>query len=244
MDKFYIFGGPCSVESEEQLDKITSEIQNNIDFLRAGAYKLRTKPDSFQGLGEEGLDILNRVKDKYGLEAASEIVSVLDIDKFEDVEIIQVGTRNMYNYDLLKALGKTEKTIILKRGMSATIEEWINAANYIVKEGNENVVLCERGIRTHEPMTRNTLDLSSIPLIKRLTDFPIIVDPSHGTGQWYLIESMSRAALAAGADGIMIEVHHDPENALSDGFQSLTPEKFNNLVEELRVLAPHFGKEV
>ncbi len=244
MDKFYIYGGPCSIESEDQLDKITNEIKDSVDYIRAGAYKLRTNPDTFQGLGDEGLKILSDFKKKHNVKVASEIISVLDIPKFKDVDVIQVGTRNMYNYDLLKALGNTDKTIILKRGMSATIEEWLGAAKYITSHGNNNVILCERGIRTYDSITRNTLDLSSIPLIKKLSDFPIIVDPSHGTGKWYLIESMSKAALAAGADGIMIEVHNDPDNALSDGFQSLTTSNFVKLVNELKAISIHFGKEV
>ena len=234
-----VIGGPCAVESAEQIDKITPMIiEAGAKMLRGGAYKPRTSPYSFQGLGQEGLEILNDAKKKYHIPVVSEIMNVEDIDLFvKNVDLIQVGARNMQNFALLKELGKIDKPILLKRGIANTIEEWLMSAEYILAGGNSNVILCERGIRTFESSTRNTLDLSSIPVIKKLSHLPIIVDPSHAAGRWEYIESLSLAAIAAGADGLIIEVHQNPEEALSDGQQSLKPEKFVTLINKCRKVA-------
>lgn len=241
-----IIGGPCSVESEEQVMTIAEGVASaGGQMLRGGAYKPRTSPYSYQGMGLDGLKIMNKAKEQYGLPVVSELMAVEKLDEFiENVDIIQIGARNMQNFDLLKAVGKTNKPVLLKRGMSATIEEWLMSAEYIMAGGNENVMLCERGIRTFEKYTRNTLDLSVIPIVKQKTHLPIIIDPSHATGKWDLVESVSLAAIAAGADGLLIEVHHDPENAMSDGAQSLKPEKFASLIEKGRKIAQVIGRDI
>ena len=230
-----LIAGPCSVESYEQLHKIAKEAKEaGANILRGGAFKPRTSPYDFQGLGKEGLNILNAVKKELNMPIVSEIMSIDDIDLFADnVDLIQIGARNMQNFDLLKHLGKINKPVLLKRGLNATYEEWIMSAEYIMDAGNHNVIFCERGIRTFEPYTRNTLDLQSIPVIKRFSHLPIIIDPSHAGGKWWIVEPMARAAMAAGADGLMIEVHYDPDNALSDGAQSITPDKYANLLKSL-----------
>ena len=230
-----LIAGPCSVESYEQLHKIAKEAKEaGANILRGGAFKPRTSPYDFQGLGKEGLNILNAVKKELNMPIVSEIMSIDDIDLFaENVDLIQIGARNMQNFDLLKHLGRINKPVLLKRGLNATYEEWIMSAEYIMNAGNHNVIFCERGIRTFEPYTRNTLDLQSIPVIKRFSHLPIIIDPSHAGGKWWIVEPMARAAMAAGADGLMIEVHYDPDNALSDGAQSITPDKYANLLKSL-----------
>lgn len=234
-----VMGGPCAVETFEQMDTITPLVQAaGATILRAGAYKPRTSPYSFQGLGIPGLDLLRQMKEKYNIPIVSEVMSIEDVPAFvENVDLIQVGARNMQNFSLLKELGKTNKPILLKRGLANTIEEWLMSAEYIMAGGNPNVILCERGIRTYETSTRNTLDISSVAVVKKLTHLPIIIDPSHAAGRWEYIESLSKAAIAAGADGLIIEVHPDPENALSDGQQSLKPERFHELVGKLRRVA-------
>ena len=239
-----IMAGPCSVESEEQIIGIAKAVkESGANFLRGGAFKPRTSPYSFQGLELEGLRLLKRAKEETGLSIVTEIMSTDYIDEFvRDVDVIQVGARNMQNFDLLKQLGKTNKPILLKRGLSSTIEEWLMSAEYIMAGGNENVILCERGIRTYEGYTRNTLDLSAIPVIKKLSHLPVIVDPSHASGYWHLVEPLAKAAIAAGADGLMIEVHNDPQHALSDGQQSVKPELFDNIMKKVKVLAKMEGK--
>jgi len=234
-----IIAGPCAVESEEQLITIAKDVKlAGANFLRGGAYKPRTSPYAFQGMEEEGLKILLEAKKITGLPIVTEIMSVELVDKISQyADVLQIGARNMQNFDLLKEVGRGNKTILLKRGMSATIEELLMSAEYIMSEGNENVVLCERGIRTFETFTRNTLDLSAIPVIKKLSHLPVIVDPSHAAGKWWLVEPLAKAAIAVGADGLEIEVHNDPTNALCDGQQSLKPEKFKALVDDLRVIA-------
>ena len=241
-----IMAGPCSVESEEQIIKIAKSVKaSGANFLRGGAFKPRTSPYSFQGLELEGLKLLKAAKEATGLSIVTEIMSTDYIDEFvRDVDVIQVGARNMQNFDLLKQLGKTNKPILLKRGLSATIEEWLMSAEYIMAGGNENVILCERGIRTFEPYTRNTLDLSAIPVIKKLSHLPIIVDPSHAAGYWYLVEPLAKAAIAAGADGLMIEVHNNPQCALSDGQQSVKPELFDEIMKKVKILAEMEGKKI
>lgn len=234
-----VIGGPCAVESAEQINEIAPIVQKaGAKLLRGGAYKPRTSPYSFQGLGLEGLNLLEQVKKTYNIPVVSEIMSVDELPYFvEKVDLIQVGARNMQNFNLLKELGKIDKPILLKRGLANTIEEWLMSAEYILAGGNSNVILCERGIRTYETSTRNTLDISSIPVIKRLTHLPIIIDPSHAAGRWEYVEALSKAAVAAGADGLIIEVHQNPEAALSDGQQSLKPGRFKNLVEKCRRIA-------
>ena len=244
-NNFTVIAGPCSVESEDQIISIAKDVKAaGAKFLRGGAFKPRTSPYSFQGLGLDGLKLLKIAKEETGLPIVSEIMSTDMIDKFNnDVDIIQVGARNMQNFILLKELGKLRKPILLKRGLSATIEELLMSAEYIMSEGNEQVILCERGIRTFETFTRNTLDLSIIPILKKKSHLPVIIDPSHSTGMWWLVESMSKAAAAAGADGLMIEVHNAPEQALCDGQQSLKPEKFKVLMEKLKAYVQIEGKE-
>lgn len=213
--------------------------------LRGGAFKPRTSPYSFQGLKEKGLELLKIAKQETGLPIVTEIMSADKIERFvEDVDVIQVGARNMQNFELLKELGKTNKPILLKRGLSATIEEWIMSAEYIMAGGNDNIILCERGIRTFETYTRNTLDLSAIPAVKKLSHLPIVIDPSHASGMWWMVEPMAKAAIAAGADGLIIEVHNDPEHALCDGAQSLKPERFAHLMGELKGIAQIIGREM
>jgi 3-deoxy-7-phosphoheptulonate synthase len=241
-----IMAGPCSVESEEQIIEIAKRVKAaGANFLRGGAFKPRTSPYSFQGLELDGLKLLKTAKQETGLPIVTELMSTNYIDTFvEEVDVIQIGARNMQNFDLLKQIGKTNKPILLKRGLSATIEEWLMSAEYIMAGGNENVILCERGIRTFETITRNTLDLQAIPVIKKLSHLPIIVDPSHAGGYAYLVEPMAKAAIMSGADGLMIEVHNDPENALSDGQQSLTPDQFDTLMEKVKAVANIEGKEI
>ena len=213
--------------------------------LRGGAYKPRTSPYAFQGMGTDGVHCLVHARETYGLPIVSELMSADKLDEFvEYVDLIQIGARNMQNFDLLKAVGRVNKPVLLKRGLANTIEEWIMAAEYIMSEGNENVIFCERGIRTFETYTRNTLDLSVIPIIKEKTHLPIIIDPSHATGDWKLVESASLAAIAAGADGLIIEVHNDPENAWSDGAQSLKPERFAEVIRKDRKIANVIGREM
>lgn len=239
-----IMAGPCAIENEEQLLQAARAIKEaGARILRAGAFKPRTSPYSFQGLEQQGLEYLNEVRAKTGLLIVTEVMDQFTVEQVADcADIIQVGARNMQNYYLLRELGKIRKPVLLKRGLSATIEEWLMAAEYILSGGNYDVILCERGIRTFEPYTRNTLDLSAVPLVKQLSHLPIIVDPSHGTGLSGLVPAMSKAALAAGADGLMIEVHPNPQEALSDGPQSLTPEQFSRLVKELKGVALSVGK--
>jgi 3-deoxy-7-phosphoheptulonate synthase len=237
--EFTVIAGPCSVESEEQIVGIAESVKKSgAAFLRGGAYKPRTSPYSFQGLGEEGLELLKTARAKTGLPIVTELMSPDKTERFvEDVDIIQIGARNMQNFDLLKEVGKTNKPVLLKRGMSATIEELLMAAEYIMSEGNERVILCERGIRTFEKYTRNTLDLSAIPVVKKYSHLPVIVDPSHASGYWWLVEPLAKAALAVGADGLMIEVHNDPANAKCDGQQSIKPERFEALMKTLRKMS-------
>ena len=245
-EKIVIIGGPCSVEGEDQICRIAQEVKEaGGDMLRGGAYKPRTSPYAFQGLESEGIRAMAEARKRTGLPIVSELMDAEHIDEFvENVDIIQIGARNMQNFSLLKAVGKTKKPILLKRGLANTIEEWIMSAEYIMAGGNENVILCERGIRTFEKYTRNTLDLSVVPIIKEKTHLPIIIDPSHATGNWKLIESMSLAAIAAGADGLIIEVHDNPECAWSDGAQSLKPEKFANVIKKGRAIAQVIGRDL
>ena len=241
-----IMAGPCSIESEEQLLDIAENVKKyGASVLRGGAYKPRTSPYSFQGLREDGIELLREIKAKTNMPVISEIMSIDKIHEFvENVDIIQVGARNMQNFELLKALGKIDKPILLKRGLSATIEEWLMSAEYILAGGNSKVILCERGIRTFETYTRNTLDLSVIPVIKKLSHLPIIVDPSHATGRWDLVESMSLAAICAGCDGLLIEVHNNPSKALSDGSQALTYKKFDILMKKARKIAKAVNRKI
>jgi len=245
-NKIAMIAGPCSVESEEQIVGIAEEVKRiGANFLRGGAFKPRTSPYAFQGLKYEGLELLKKAKAKTGLPIVTELMSPYDIEKFvEDVDVIQVGARNMQNFDLLRELGKTNKTILLKRGLSATIEEWLMSAEYVMAGGNEKVVLCERGIRTFETYTRNTLDLSAVPAVKALSHLPVVIDPSHAAGKWWMVDPLSKAAVAIGADGLIIEVHNDPANALCDGQQSIKPSKYGTLVEELRAIAKAVGREI
>ena len=239
-----VIAGPCSVESEEQIVGIAKAVKAaGATILRGGAFKPRTSPYSFQGLKYEGLELLQTARQETGLPVASELMSPMDIDVFMDkVDIIQVGARNMQNFDLLRQLGRVDKPILLKRGLSATIEEWLMSAEYILAEGNPNVILCERGIRTFETYTRNTVDLGAIPAVKRLSHLPVLVDPSHGTGKWRMVEPMARAAIAVGADGIMVEVHNDPAHALCDGQQSIKPEVFAEVMKDIRAIAGVVGR--
>jgi len=240
---FSVFAGPCSIESEEQLTTIAREVkQSGASFLRGGAFKPRTSPYAFQGLQLEGLKLLSQAKKETGLPIVTEIMNVNHLDMFNDVDIIQVGARNMQNFDMLKELGRCDKPILLKRGLSSTIEELLMSAEYIVAGGNSNVILCERGIRTFETMTRNTLDLSAIPLLKKISHLPVIVDPSHATGLNWLVKPLSKAAISVGADGLMIEVHNDPANALCDGPQSLTPNDFEQTMQVIKAMVAFEGK--
>jgi 3-deoxy-7-phosphoheptulonate synthase len=241
-----VMAGPCSVETPEQIEIIAAKVKKaGARILRGGAFKPRTSPYSFQGLGETGLQMLRRAVDKEGLLAVSEVMEVAQVPLLaEYVDILQVGARNMQNFNLLRELGKIRKPILLKRGMAATIEELLMAAEYVMAGGNYQVILCERGIRTFENSTRNTFDISAIPVVKKLSHLPIVADPSHGTGLRDKVIPMARAAVAAGADGLLIEVHHDPDNALSDGAQSLFPEQFSRLMEELRMIAKVIGRKL
>ena len=234
-----LIAGPCSVESEDQVLQIARDIKKSgADMLRGGAYKPRTSPYSFQGMGSQALDYLWEAKKETGLPIVSELMAEKHIDEFnEKVDLVQIGARNMQNFDLLKEVGeRIQKPVLLKRGLSNTYEEWLMSAEYIMAHGNPNVILCERGIRTFERYTRNTLDLQAIPVLKRLTHLPIIIDPSHAGGKWWLVEPMAKASVAAGCDGVMVEVHNDPESALCDGPQSLKPDRFDSLAKELRTL--------
>ena len=241
-----VIAGPCSVESFDQVLEIAKAAKaSGANLLRGGAFKPRTSPYSFQGLGLEGLDILCKVREEVGLPIVTELMSPDYLDVFEEkVDLIQIGARNMQNFDLLKQLGKVKRPILLKRGLNATYEEWIMSAEYIMASGNENVILCERGIRTFETFTRNTLDLQSIPVLNNKTHLPVVIDPSHAGGKWWLVEPMAKAAVAAGADGLMNEVHNNPECALCDGAQSLKPEKFDALLKQIRQIAEVVGKQI
>ena len=241
-----VMAGPCSVETREQIIGVAEDVkQMGAAILRGGAFKPRTSPYSFQGLQETGLDLLKEAKAVTGLPIITEIMAADKIERFvEDVDVIQVGARNMQNFELLKELGKTDKPILLKRGLSATIEEWLMSAEYIMAGGNDNVILCERGIRTFENYPRNTLDLSAIPAVKKLSHLPVVVDPSHAAGMWWMVEPLAKAAVAVGADGLIIEVHNDPEHALCDGAQSLKPERFGRLMQDLKIIAGAVGREL
>ncbi len=229
-----IMAGPCSVETEDQICEVASRVKAaGAQFLRGGAFKPRTSPYAFQGLKAEGLELLREARKKTGLPIVTEIMSASHLPLFEDVDIIQVGARNMQNFELLKELGKIDKPILLKRGLSSTIEELLMSAEYIMAGGNERVILCERGIRTYETYTRNTLDISAVPILKRLSHLPVVVDPSHASGIAWLVEPLAMAAVAAGADGLIIEVHNNPAKALSDGAQSLTPDQFDRVAKRI-----------
>lgn len=242
----HVMAGPCAVENEEQLLTVANLVkQAGATILRGGAFKPRTSPYSFQGLGEEGLKLLAKAREATGLKIVTEVTAAEHIPVVvEYADILQIGARNMQNFHLLKEIGKTNKPVLLKRGPCATFEEWILAAEYIMAEGNFNVIFCERGIRTFETYTRNTLDISSVPVIKQLTHLPVVVDPSHGTGKWQLVKPMALAAIAAGADGLIIEVHPKPSEALSDGSQSLTPNNFMALMEELESVAQAVNRKL
>ena len=244
--KLSVMAGPCSIESHEQIEEVARAVkESGATVLRGGAFKPRTSPYSFQGLEYQGLDMLCHAREMTGLPIVTELMSPFDIDKFEDkVDCIQVGARNMQNFDLLKRLGKTDKPILLKRGLSATIEEWIMSAEYIMAGGNENVILCERGIRTFETYTRNTTDLSAVCAVKKLSHLPVIVDPSHATGKYWMVQPLARAAIAIGADGLMIEVHNDPAHALCDGAQSIKPDAFAEVMADIRNIAKAVGREI
>lgn len=240
---FAVMAGPCSVESEAQIIGIAQAVKaSGASLLRGGAFKPRTSPYSFQGLRGEGLALLRAARRETGLPIVTEIMNTEDLPLFEDVDMIQVGARNMQNFELLKALGTLQTPVLLKRGLSATIEEWLMSAEYIMAGGNQNVILCERGIRTFEPSMRNTLDLSAVPMLKAKTHLPVVVDPSHAAGIAWLVEPMSMAAIAAGADGLMIEVHNDPKHALSDGAQSLTPARFDEVMQKVKATTAFFDK--
>ncbi len=241
-----LMAGPCSVEGEEQVFTIAAAVARaGATIMRGGAYKPRTSPYSFQGLGEEGLKLLRRAADAHGLAVVSEVMDTQQVELVARyADILQVGARNMQNYALLREVGHSAKPVLLKRGLAATIEEWLMSAEHIVSHGNRQVILCERGIRTFETYTRNTLDLNAIPVVKELSHLPVIVDPSHGTGIRNKVGPMARAAIAAGADGLIIEVHHDPDHALSDGVQSLYPDQYQELVGQIRTIAAVLGRTV
>lgn len=243
-EKIVVIGGPCSVEGKDMICHIAHEVKDAGGMmLRGGAYKPRTSPYAFQGMGTEGILALAQARKQTGLPVVTELMSADKLDEFvEHVDVIQIGARNMQNFDLLKAVGKTNKPVLLKRGLANTIEEWIMSAEYILSEGNTNVMLCERGIRTFEPYTRNTLDLSVVPIIKKKIHLPIIIDPSHATGDWELVEAASLAAIAAGADGLIVEVHDHPECAWSDGAQSLKPDNFKELIRKGKAIAGVIGR--
>lgn len=232
---FCVVGGPCSIESEEQLWLIADKIKSaGVNFLRGGAFKPRTSPYSFQGLGKKGIELLLNVKRLTGLCVVTELVDLKYLDLFSDVDIIQVGARNMQNFEMLRQLGRCGKPILLKRGIASTIHEWLMSAEYILSGGNKNVILCERGIRTYETFTRNTLDISAVSIIKEISHLPIIVDPSHAAGIKWLVEPLTKAAIAAGADGVMVEVHNCPDEALSDGKQSLNLDEFDDFMQNIK----------
>ncbi len=232
-----IMAGPCSVESEEQVVTIAKAVKaSGATMLRGGAFKPRTSPYAFQGLGETGLAYLKAAREETGLPIVTELMDLSQLPLFKDVDVIQIGARNMQNFDLLKAVGHQDKPVMIKRGMSATYEEWLMSAEYVMAGGNEQVILCERGIRTFESYTRNTLDLAAVPVLRRLTHLPVIVDPSHATGKYWLVDPLAMGAVAIGADGLLIEVHNDPAHALCDGPQSLRPEDFDRLAKKLLAL--------
>lgn len=245
-NEFTVIAGPCSVETEAQIIEVAENVKKSgAAMLRGGAYKPRTSPYSFQGLELEGIKLLKEAKEKTGLPIVTEIMSPALVEHFvENVDVIQVGARNMQNFDLLKELGKTKKPILLKRGLSATIEEWLMSAEYILAGGNPNVILCERGIRTFETYTRNTLDLSAVPAVKKLSHLPVIIDPSHSAGMSWMVEPLSLAAIAVGADGLIVEVHNNPAKALCDGAQSLDMPQFDDLMKRMRALGASLGKTV
>ena len=243
-DNFNFIAGPCSIESEKQIIEVALAVKEaGATFLRGGAFKPRTSPYAFQGLRNEGLNLLLKAKKETGLPVVTELMSVNHLDLFGDVDIIQIGARNMQNFELLKEVGKTKKPILIKRGLANTLQELLMSAEYVMSEGNPNVILCERGIRTFEETTRNTLDLSAVPVLRGLTHLPIIIDPSHATGHSKLVEPMSLASAGVGADGLMIEVHNDPMHALCDGAQSLKPEQFKSLVEKVKMILPIVNKK-
>ncbi len=244
--KLAVIAGPCSVESREQMVGVARAVQAaGAAAMRGGAYKPRTSPYSFQGKGEEGIRLLQEARQATGMPVITELMSSDQLPLFlEAVDVIQIGARNMQNFDLLKKVGRTNKPILLKRGLSATVEEWLMSAEYIMSEGNPHVILCERGIRTFETYTRNTLDLSAVLAVKLLSHLPVVVDPSHACGRAWMVEGMAMAAVAAGADGLLIEVHNDPANALCDGAQSITPEQFEALMGKVRSVAACVGREV
>ena len=242
---FNFMAGPCSIESEKQIITIAQEVKKSgASFLRGGAFKPRTSPYSFQGLREDGLKLLLKAKEETGMPIVTELMSVNHLDLFKDVDVIQIGARNMQNFELLKEVGKTKKPVLLKRGLANTIEEWLMSAEYIMSEGSKDIILCERGIRTYETYTRNTLDLSAIPILKDLTHLPVIVDPSHASGVAKLVKPLSLASVGAGAHGLMIEVHNDPKHALCDGAQSITPDAFDDIVKSVNVMLPIVNKEL
>ena len=242
---FGLIAGPCSVESEEQIIEVAKAVKaSGANFLRGGAFKPRTSPYAFQGLREEGIKLLSEAKKATGLPVVTEVMDISQLEFFDDVDVIQVGARNMQNFELLKELGHLRKPILLKRGLSSTLQELLMSAEYIMAGGNEQVILCERGIRTFETATRNTLDLSAIPLLKTMTHLPVIVDPSHATGIAKLVRPMSMAAAACGADGLIIEVHNNPAKARCDGAQSLTPEAFDSLAKELEQIRPYCCRDI
>lgn len=242
---FQVISGPCSVESEEQILEVAQAVkQEGVGLLRGGAFKPRTSPYSFQGMGAEGLELLRTARRHTGMPIVTEIMDASEIPLFEDVDIIQVGARNMQNFELLKKLGQLHQPILLKRGLANTLEELLMSAEYIMAGGNEQVILCERGIRTFETATRNTLDISAIPMLKKMTHLPVVVDPSHAAGITWMVEPLSLAAIAAGADGLIIEVHPHPECALSDGAQSLTPAQFQPIMQKIAKTAEFFGKQL
>jgi len=245
-DEVVVMAGPCSAETEEQVEASAAAVKRaGAKVLRGGAYKPRSSPYSFQGLGEEGLRMLRGAADRHGLKLVSEIMDLSQLDTIQKyADILQVGARNMQNFSLLKELGRARTPVLLKRGISATIEEWLLSAEYVLAGGNMQVMLCERGIRTFESYTRNTLDISAIPVVQQLSHLPVLVDPSHGTGRRDKVAPMARAAVAAGADGLLIEVHHDPDHAMSDGAQSLFPSQFDRLMAELRIIAPAIGRGI
>ncbi|MEG9430586.1 MAG: 3-deoxy-7-phosphoheptulonate synthase [Christensenellaceae bacterium] len=242
-DNFQIIAGPCSVESEKQIVYVAEEVKKaGASVLRGGAFKPRTSPYSFQGLREDGLKLLLKAKEETGMPIVTEIMSIRHIDLFRDVDIIQIGARDMQNFELLKEVGRLNKPVMIKRGLANTVEEWLMSAEYVMSEGCKDIILCERGIRTFEPYTRNTLDLSAIPLVKELTHLPVIVDPSHASGLARLVKPLSLASVGAGADGLMIEVHNDPMHALCDGAQSVRPEEFKDIVDKIDVMLPLVNK--
>jgi 3-deoxy-7-phosphoheptulonate synthase len=245
-DEVVVMAGPCSAENEEQVEAAAVAVKRaGAKVLRGGAFKPRSSPYSFQGLGEEGLRLLRGAADRHNLKLVSEVMDISQLELIQRYsDILQVGARNMQNFTLLRELGHARTPVLLKRGISATIEEWLLSAEYILAGGNTNVMLCERGIRTFESYTRNTLDISAIPVVRKLSHLPILVDPSHGTGLRDKVAPMARAAVAAGADGLLIEVHHDPDHALSDGAQSLFPAQFDRLMAELRIIAPAIGRSI